>query len=1778
MTFHTSSSYINKGTTFHNMKYILPALRLKTSAKISCAAAVLVVYFVGLWIVVPVQAATGINDTINFQGKLVDEDGLNVADSTYSVVFSLYTVDENGTAIWTETQSVTTTDGLFQVHLGSITDLPGSVDFNTDNLYLGIKVGADTEMTPRIRFAAVPYAFNAQKVAGLTVTDTTGTLTIPNGKTIQFGDAFSTTGANSLNLTTTGTTSLTLPTTGTLLTNTAASNQTITSTQTLGTILGLTDTTNITGATTGLAVTLSGTGAFDQTGLAFNLSGASGTNLNDIVGTGNSWKVSRTGDLTVNSCTGCGGSGFSAGYFRLNDGALSPINDTTDLLVGGNASSSAKFKVSPSGTSPTASVSGKTAQAALMVDNQGTGDIFTASASGLNRFVIKNNGDVGIGTTAPVSSLHVVNTSSGQSTQGLTLQNGASAAETGVNINFILSSSTDNSMARIGALRTNDPLSLATILSFATHDGASLKEHMRISATGKVGIGPDFPTGTSESTYPNATLDVRASSGTLPIASYSGSTSRAGFIVDNNGVGDLFTASKSGASKFSILNNGNLRLNNYLSCTALETDSSGNLTCGADDTGGGSGGVNYLRLSDGSFSLVNDTTDFLFGGNASSSAKFKLSPSGTSPTASVSGRTAQAALIVDNQGTGDLFAASASGLNRFVIKSNGNVGIGTTTPDAKLDITGAVTDGALTYKNSQVNFTRTSTTGFSYKDYGSYVSLSDASNGNGTDGDTRDSYGYYATVSHTGTGSSGFTKNIYGGRFSGTATGSIDAASSSTAYGVYATAVGTTTGAGTSQAIGLYSSATGGDNNFAAIFANGSVRIDSLLNCTGLSTSASGVITCGGGGGSGTNYLRLTNGAFSLVNDTTDFLFGSNASSSAKFKISPSGTSPTASVSGSTAQAALMVDNTGNGDLFTASKSGKTQFVINNAGNVGIGTSNADNRLVVGSDTATDEAISVKSRNYAGIYLNADTDNDGSEIGQPFIKFAQDNDTVRAYMGLIQNNNVDPLSNALTGAFADGYVLSTTNTLQLATNNALRMTVDSTGKIGVGTNSPQATLDVRAQSGTLPVASFSGTTSKAAMIVDNNGVGDLLTASKSGASKFTVMNNGNVRINNLNASNCDVKSDTTGQLFCGTDSTSGTSKFVVKGVDETVSAIALQNDDDLFFTAGASETWIIDYHLLVSNANSITPDFRIGILGAAGWTCRMSLTILVGTTIDGKATGTDCDNAPTIVSDTSVVADGGNDMVIKYQGIVTTTGTAGTIQLQWSPNTSANLTVRGGSYVTAQRVGGADLAEVYYTTDESIEPGDVVSMDSSIAAGVKKSSKAYDSQAYGIVSTKPGLVLGDGETNTQDKPVMVALSGRVPVKVSTSNGEIKAGDLLTSSSIPGVAMKATKAGQVIGQAMTGYAGDEVGTIAAFIKTDYAHGAKLSDIINAEGQSVDTGKAAIEHFIKQKSQTKKAVDVSELLTDRVTAEREVIAPRVVADKVEVNTITASTGKNVAIELSDDGQFILKNASGEAVVKFDSKGNAVFSGTVKAGKFELASDSGLAMLESKALEQDARITSLESKVATSSSSSTIVSVTSSSSAETSQSIKTDSLSVAGAATVSANLRVQGNSLIEGILSVVDTLTVSNIIVNKVANFFADVIFHSDVFFKGTAYFNEDAAGYITVKKGLDKAEVKFTKSYDKEPVVNASVVTTKIDEDTFKKFIEEGICDKEAAKATCEEKVTQKAIADAMPFVIASRSTDGFTILLSQPAAQDLTFSWSALAVIQAEEISLKGGDK
>lgn len=94
---------------------------------------------------------------VGYQGVLTNNSGEPVADADYSVTFTLYDAASDGNDLWTETQTVSTTNGLFNVYLGAITALPSNVIDGRD-LWLGITVDGDAEMAPRIPIVSVPYA------------------------------------------------------------------------------------------------------------------------------------------------------------------------------------------------------------------------------------------------------------------------------------------------------------------------------------------------------------------------------------------------------------------------------------------------------------------------------------------------------------------------------------------------------------------------------------------------------------------------------------------------------------------------------------------------------------------------------------------------------------------------------------------------------------------------------------------------------------------------------------------------------------------------------------------------------------------------------------------------------------------------------------------------------------------------------------------------------------------------------------------------------------------------------------------------------------------------------------------------------------------------------------------------------------------------------------------------------------------------------------------------------------------------------------------------------------------------------------------------------------------------------------------------------------------------------------------------------------------------------------------------------------------------------------
>jgi len=98
---------------------------------------------------------------LQYQGRLSNPTtGEPVADGDYTMTFRLYDVDSGGSPLWTETEDVSVQGGLFSTVLGDgITPLDQAL-FNGQALWLGVKVGADAEATPRQQVMPVAYALS----------------------------------------------------------------------------------------------------------------------------------------------------------------------------------------------------------------------------------------------------------------------------------------------------------------------------------------------------------------------------------------------------------------------------------------------------------------------------------------------------------------------------------------------------------------------------------------------------------------------------------------------------------------------------------------------------------------------------------------------------------------------------------------------------------------------------------------------------------------------------------------------------------------------------------------------------------------------------------------------------------------------------------------------------------------------------------------------------------------------------------------------------------------------------------------------------------------------------------------------------------------------------------------------------------------------------------------------------------------------------------------------------------------------------------------------------------------------------------------------------------------------------------------------------------------------------------------------------------------------------------------------------------------------------------
>jgi hypothetical protein len=163
--------------------------------------------------------------------------------------------------------------------------------------------------------------------------------------------------------------------------------------------------------------------------------------------------------------------------------------------------------------------------------------------------------------------------------------------------------------------------------------------------------------------------------------------------------------------------------------------------------------------------------------------------------------------------------------------------------------------------------------------------------------------------------------------------------------------------------------------------------------------------------------------------------------------------------------------------------------------------------------------------------------------------------------------------------------------------------------------------------------------------------------------------------------------------------------------------------------------------------------------------------------------------------------------------------------------------------------------------------------------------------------------------------------------------------------------------------------------------------------------------------------------------------------------------------------------------------------------------------------------------------------------------------DDVTVAGKLLVDS-VRVTCSAIIEGIVHVVDTLTVQDLIVDNLATFLGNVVFSGDVFFEGHPTFNNDTAGLAIVKKGADRVEVRFAKEYKAAPMVNVNLTL-----DEVSPMPGEALENLVRRQTDIEEHLLDANVR----YIVTKRTAKGFVILLDQTTDEDTAFSWIVVTV-------------
>lgn len=146
--------------------------------------------------------------------------------------------------------------------------------------------------------------------------------------------------------------------------------------------------------------------------------------------------------------------------------------------------------------------------------------------------------------------------------------------------------------------------------------------------------------------------------------------------------------------------------------------------------------------------------------------------------------------------------------------------------------------------------------------------------------------------------------------------------------------------------------------------------------------------------------------------------------------------------------------------------------------------------------------------------------------------------------------------------------------------------------------------------------------------------------------------------------------------------------FARKTTDESLSSsTTLQNDDHLFVNVAANATYLVDAFLLYNSDSAVEMKF--------GWTAPAGATLIwnsggISTTAPAGTPASIAWFAGSNLASVELIGGvgTGNDLVAQSRGILLTSGTSGTLQLQWAQGASSAIatTFKTNSHLMLRRV------------------------------------------------------------------------------------------------------------------------------------------------------------------------------------------------------------------------------------------------------------------------------------------------------------------------------------------------------------------------------------------------------------------------------------------------------------------------------------------------------------